>query len=106
MSTATLAAPQVGDPPGYHARQNDHLDRLAKIEGQVRGVARMIEQERYCIDVLTQISAVTRALQQVGLNLLDEHIRHCVLTAAVEGGTEAEDKFAELRTAIRHSLRL
>ena len=66
----------------------------------------MIEQDRYCIDVLTQISAVTKALQQVGLHLLDEHIRHCVLTAAAEGGVEAEEKLAELSTAIRQSLRL
>ena len=93
-------------PPGYHARQSDHLDRLAKVEGQVRGISRMVEQDRYCIDVLTQIGAVTKALQQVGLNLLDEHIRHCVLAAAAEGGAEAEHRFTELSTAIRQSLRL
>ena len=104
VTTLTAAAPD--GPPGYHARQHDHLERLAKIEGQVRGLSRMIEQDRYCIDVLTQISAVTKALQQVGLHLLDEHIRHCVLTAAAEGGVEAEEKLAELSTAIRQSLRL
>lgn len=99
----------LGHPPitpGYHEKRPEHLDRLAKIEGQVRGLSRMIEQDRYCIDVLTQISAVTKALQQVGLLLLDEHIRHCVLDAAAEGGEVAEHRFAELQATIRQTLRL
>ena len=92
--------------PGYQGQRPEHMDRLAKIEGQVRGLSRMIEQDRYCIDVLTQISAVTKALQQVGLLLLEEHIRHCVLDAALEGGDVAEQRFAELQASIRQTLRL
>ena len=68
-------------PPGYAGDKSDELLRLRKIEGQNRGVTRMIDQDRYCIDVLTQISAVTRALQEVALGLLDDHIRHCVVDA-------------------------
>ncbi len=105
----TVAARNLGShvaTPGYHAKGPDHLDRLAKIEGQVRGISRMIEQNRYCIDVLTQIGAVTKALQQVGLHLLDEHIRHCVLDAAEQGGEIAEQRFNELEATIRQTLRL
>ncbi len=106
---STVAARSVGSDvatPGYHAKGPDHLERLAKIEGQVRGISRMIEQDRYCIDVLTQIGAVTKALQQVGLHLLDEHTRHCVLDAAGQGGDVAEQRFTELHAAIRQTLRL
>ena len=92
--------------PGYHDQQPGHLGRLAKIEGQVRGLSRMIEQDRYCIDVLTQISAATKALQQVGLLLLDEHIRHCVLDAAEQGGHIAEQRFDEVQAALRQTMRL
>ena len=92
--------------PGYHDQQPGHLGRLAKIEGQVRGLSRMIEQDRYCIDVLTQISAATKALQQVGLLLLDEHIRHCVLDAAEQGGDIAEQRFDELQATLRQTMRL
>lgn len=94
------------EAPGYLGQRSGHLDRLAKIEGQVRGLSRMIEQDRYCIDVLTQISAATKALQQVGLLLLDEHIRHCVLDAAEQGGDVAEQRFTELQATIRQTLRL
>lgn len=105
MSTVTTAAHRHATP-GYHDKRHDHLDRLAKIEGQVRGLSRMVQDDRYCVDVLTQISAVTKALQQVGLNLLDEHIRHCVLEAAITGGELSEERFAEVRSAIQQTLRL
>ena len=106
----SVLASQQMDPetvtPGYHDQRPGHLGRLAKIEGQVRGLSRMIEQDRYCIDVLTQIGAATKALQQVGLLLLDEHIRHCVLEAAAHGGDIAEQRFDELQGALRQTMRL
>jgi DNA-binding FrmR family transcriptional regulator len=82
------------------------MRRLRKVEGQVRGIARMVEQDRYCIDVLTQVSAVTRALQEVALGLLDDHVRHCVLDAARDGSADGEEKLAELAGAMRRALRL
>ena len=91
---------------GYTDHKDAYLKRLRRIEGQVRGLQRMVEEDTYCIDVLTQISAVTKALQQVGLLLLDEHIRHCVLDAAEQGGDVAEERFAELQATIRQTLRL
>jgi CsoR family transcriptional regulator, copper-sensing transcriptional repressor len=69
--------------PGYTMDKDDYLARLRRIEGQVRGLQRMIENDTYCIDVLTQVSAATRALQSVAVGLLDEHVRHCVRDAAV-----------------------
>src|SRR6266571_3781117 len=95
-SSACSPAEPVSAPPGYHDRKADHLARLSKIEGQVRGIARMVDDERYCIDVLTQINAVTAALQQVALGLLDDHMRHCVLNAARSGPADGEQKLAEL----------
>lgn len=68
---------------GYTQTREDYLKRLARIEGQVRGLQRMVEQDRYCIDVLTQVAAVNRALQSVALGLLDQHLRHCVRDAAL-----------------------
>jgi DNA-binding FrmR family transcriptional regulator len=85
---------------GYTENKDDHLRRLRRIEGQVRGLARMIENDEYCIDVLTQISAATRALQAVSLALLDEHLRHCVSQAITTGGQTAEDKIREASQAI------
>ncbi|KOV82458.1 metal-sensitive transcriptional regulator [Nocardia sp. NRRL S-836] len=90
---------------GYTDNKDDHLRRLRRIEGQVRGLARMIENDDYCIDVLTQISAATRALQSVSLNLLDEHLRHCVSQAISEGGAAADDKIAEASNAIARLVR-
>lgn len=90
---------------GYTDNKEDHLRRLRRIEGQVRGLARMIENDDYCIDVLTQISAATRALQSVSLNLLDEHLKHCVSQAITEGGTTADDKIAEASNAIARLVR-
>ncbi|MFN8216375.1 MAG: metal-sensitive transcriptional regulator [Solirubrobacterales bacterium] len=82
---------------GYGADKEQLLKRLARIEGQVRGVSRMVEEERYCIDVLTQISAIEAALDKVALALIDDHTRHCVVEA--EGGERAE-KVEELMAAL------
>ena len=92
--------------PGYRDQRGDYLRRLRKVEGQVRGIARMVEEDRYCIDVLTQVSAVNRALQEVAVGLLDDHVRHCVLDAARHGPVEGEQKLAELAEAMRRALRL
>jgi DNA-binding FrmR family transcriptional regulator len=90
---------------GYAPNKDSHLRRLRRIEGQVRGLARMVENDEYCIDVLTQVSAATRALQAVSLALLDEHLRHCVTAAIAEGGTEADTKIEEATAAITRLVR-
>jgi DNA-binding FrmR family transcriptional regulator len=71
--------------PGYASKKEDHLKRLRRIEGQIRGLQRMVENDEYCIDVLTQVSAATKALQGFALELLDQHMHHCV-TDAISGG--------------------
>src|SRR5215218_1088558 len=91
--------------PGYADRKADHLKRLRRIEGQVRGLQRMVEEEQYCIDVLTQISAATKALQSVALGLLDEHLGHCVADAIAEGGQTAEAKVREASDAVARLVR-
>ncbi|NJP67010.1 metal-sensing transcriptional repressor [Streptomyces spiramenti] len=90
---------------GYSKNKDAHLKRLRRIEGQVRGLHRMVEQDVYCIDVLTQVSASTKALQSFALQLLEEHLRHCVAQAAREGGPEADEKVAEATAAIARLLR-
>ncbi|HEX8935891.1 MAG TPA: metal-sensitive transcriptional regulator [Pseudonocardiaceae bacterium] len=85
---------------GYIANKGALLARLARIEGQVRGLSRMVETDKYCIDLLTQVSATTRALQAVALELLDDHLKHCVIEAATQGGELAEDKVREATAAI------
>ena len=75
--------------PGYSETKQAHLKRLRRIEGQVRGIARMVEEDQYCIDVLTQVSAATKALQAVALGLLDEHLAHCVVDAVAAGRRRA-----------------
>ena len=85
---------------GYIHRKDEYLRRLRRIEGQSRGLQRMVEDEEYCIDILTQVSAITKALQSVALGLLDEHMSHCVVDAAVAGGPEAEAKLKEASDAI------
>jgi CsoR family transcriptional regulator, copper-sensing transcriptional repressor len=90
---------------GYIHRKDDYLRRLRRIEGQARGLQRMVEDERYCIDILTQISSITKALQSVGLGLLDEHLNHCVVDAAAAGGHEAEVKLKEASEAIARLVR-
>jgi len=92
-------------PQGYSENKDNYAKRLRRIEGQVRGVAKMIDEEKYCIDILTQISAVNSALQSVALGLLDEHLNHCVSHAVAEGGTEAESKLAEASAAIARLVR-
>ena len=81
------------------------LNRLNRIEGQVRGIARMVEEEKYCIDILTQISAMTKALEAVALGLLDEHMAHCVVNAVAAGGDEAQIKLKEASDAIARLVR-
>jgi CsoR family transcriptional regulator, copper-sensing transcriptional repressor len=85
---------------GYSEGKEDYLKRLRRIEGQVRGLQRMIERDEYCIDVLTQVSAATKALQSVALGLLDEHLAHCVAEAISGGGAEADAKVREASAAI------
>jgi CsoR family transcriptional regulator, copper-sensing transcriptional repressor len=91
--------------PGYHDSKDAHLKRLRRIEGQVRGIARMVEQEQYCIDVLTQVSAATKALQAVALGLLEEHLEHCVVDAVSAGGPERDAKLREASDAIARLVR-
>ena len=86
---------------GYSIKKDDYTKRLNRIEGQVRGIRRMIDEDTYCIDVLTQVSATTSALQSVALGLLDEHLRHCVSEAVAAGGPEGAAKVAEATDAIR-----
>jgi DNA-binding FrmR family transcriptional regulator len=90
---------------GYTDRKEEHLRRLRRIEGQVRGLQQMIDDDRYCIDVLTQISAATKALQAVALELLDEHLDHCVREAVAAGGPEADAKITEASAAIARLVR-
>jgi DNA-binding FrmR family transcriptional regulator len=91
--------------PGYHDDKVQVLARLRRIEGQVRGLQRMVSEDQYCIDVLTQVSAATRALQGVAVQLLDEHLRHCVAGAAARGGEEADALVAEATKAIERLVR-
>src|SRR4030095_3150952 len=77
---------------GYIYRKDDYLKRLRRIEGQARGLQRMVDEEKYCIDILTQISAMTKALQSVALGLLEEHMSHCLVEAAAAGGREGAEK--------------
>lgn len=90
---------------GYDQSKEDHLKRLRRIEGQVRGIARMVDEDQYCIDVLTQVSAVSRALQALALGLLDEHMHHCLVEAARAGGVEQDAKLQEARDAIARLVR-
>lgn len=90
---------------GYISDKNRYLSRLKRIEGQARGIHRMIDEEQYCIDVLTQIAALTKALEGVGLGLLEDHLRHCVVDAARAGDAEAEAKIQEASAAIARLVR-
>ncbi|MCU1437382.1 MAG: transcriptional regulator [Naasia sp.] len=92
-------------PVGYIDDKDDLLKRLRRAEGQVRGIARMVEDDAYCIDVLTQISAATKALERVALSLLDDHLSHCVAEAAAEGGEVAQTKIREASDAIARLVR-
>jgi DNA-binding FrmR family transcriptional regulator len=90
---------------GYSSTTDDHLKRLRRIEGQVRGVTRMVEEGKYCIDIITQVAAVNRALQAMALGLLDEHMSHCVVAAARTGGAEQDAKLREASEAIARLVR-
>ncbi len=90
---------------GYSYTKDEYSARLKRIEGQVRGLQRMIDEDTYCIDVLTQISSVTKALQGVGMGLVDEHLRHCVREAAVESEETGNAKINEATAAIARLLR-
>ncbi len=89
----------------YGDNKQSYLKRLRRIEGQVRGLQRMIEDDKYCIDILTQVSAATRALQSFSLELLDEHLSGCVVEAAAQGGPEADAKVREASEAIARLVR-
>lgn len=91
--------------PGYAQNKTLVQQRLRRIEGQIRGIQRMVDADAYCIDVLTQISAATRALQGVALELLDDHLAHCVADALADGGADARDKVAEATAAIARLVR-
>ena len=105
VSPSSDPAPDAEPVRGYADTKTAHLKRLARIEGQVRGIARMVEQDKYCIDVLTQVSAVTKALQAVSLALLDEHMAHCVANAVAAGPDEGAAKHKEASEAIARLVR-
>ncbi|MEV0946888.1 metal-sensitive transcriptional regulator [Rhodococcus sp. NPDC049939] len=90
---------------GYSSAKEDYLKRLRRIEGQARGLQRMVEDDKYCIDILTQVSAMTKALQAVALGLLEDHINSCVVNAAVAGGPEKDEKIKEATDAIARLVR-
>jgi DNA-binding FrmR family transcriptional regulator len=90
---------------GYVANKDSYAKRLRRIEGQIRGIAKMIDDDKYCIDILTQISAASSALRSVALNLLDDHLDNCVKQALAQGGNEADVKLAEASAAIARLVR-
>ncbi len=90
---------------GYTGSKDDYLKRLRRVEGQVRGIQKMVDSDTYCIDVLTQISAINRALQAVSIGLLEDHLSHCVSDAVRSGGAEAQDKIREASDAIARLVR-
>src|SRR3954463_11027959 len=95
----------VSETPGYHDDKAAYLTRLRRIEGQVRGLQRMVDEDVYCIDILTQVSAVTKALQVVAVGLVEDHLGHCVRDAVAAGGDGADQKVAEASAAIARLLR-
>ncbi|BDI24100.1 metal-sensitive transcriptional regulator [Herbiconiux sp. L3-i23] len=90
---------------GYIQNKDDYLKRLRRIEGQARGLQGMVDDEKYCIDILTQVSAMTKALESVALGLLEDHLAHCVKEAVAAGGDEADAKIAEASAAIARLVR-
>jgi len=92
--------PEEAGMYGYTPSKDEYLKRLRRIEGQVRGLQKMVEDDKYCIDILTQVSAATKALQSVALGLLDDHLAHCVTEAAAQGGEDATTKIREASDAI------
>lgn len=107
-SPADVDAPEDGGAQpthGYITDKANYLARLRRIEGQARGIHRMVDEEQYCIDILTQVSALTKALESVALGLLDDHLKHCVVDAARTGGAEADAKVKEASDAIARLVR-
>jgi DNA-binding FrmR family transcriptional regulator len=102
---ASAAIDEGAHQHGYIHRKDDYLRRLRRIEGQARGLQRMVEDEKYCIDILTQVSAMTKALQSVALGLLEEHMSSCVVAAARAGGRESDEKVREAAEAIARLVR-
>jgi CsoR family transcriptional regulator, copper-sensing transcriptional repressor len=98
-------APEAPGVHGYSKQKDQHLKRLRRIEGQIRGLQRMVDDDVYCIDILTQVSAGTKALQAFALSLLEEHLKHCVAAAVEKGGPEADAKVQEATAAIARLLR-
>jgi len=90
---------------GYTISKDDYIKRLRRIEGQVRGLQRLVDEDTYCIDVLTQIAATTKALQSIAIGLLDEHVRHCVIEASKNGPDNADDAITEATKAIERLIR-
>lgn len=108
-STAPLASTRSGQhahtEPGYIHSKDAQLKRLRRVEGQIRGLHRMVEQDVYCIDILTQVSAATKALEAVALGLLDDHLKHCLVEAATNPDTDLNAKLAEASAAIGRLVR-
>ena len=105
---ATDAEHDAHGPAGHHGYIGDkqrYLNRLKRIEGQARGIRSMVEDEKYCIDILTQVSAATKALESVALSLLGDHLSHCVAEASAEGGAVADEKIREANEAIARLVR-
>ena len=92
-------------PPGYLSRKDDYLKRLRRVEGQARGLQRMVDEEQYCIDILTQVAAMTKALQAVSIGLLEDHLNHCVVDAARAGDAQGRAKVTEAVDAIARLVR-
>ncbi|WP_396642892.1 metal-sensitive transcriptional regulator [Microbacterium sp.] len=101
----TAASDSPAHHHGYITDKERYLSRLKRIEGQARGISKMVDDEKYCIDILTQISALTNALQAVAIGLLDDHLKHCVVDAARAGGDEADAKIKEASDAIARLVR-
>ncbi len=110
MTAAPGVLPQPARRPrpvrGYASGKDDYLRRLRKIEGQVRGLQKMIETDTWCPDVVTQVASVTRALQEVAIGLLNDHLRHCVTTAAATSPEDGDARLAEVAATIRQVIRL
>ncbi|WP_341359053.1 metal-sensitive transcriptional regulator [Georgenia sp. M64] len=104
-----MSTPAVQAPPaphhGYITDKDKYLNRLKRIEGQARGISKMVDDEKYCIDILTQISALTSALQAVAIGLLDDHLKHCVIDAARMDDDDAQNKIKEATDAIARLVR-
>jgi CsoR family transcriptional regulator, copper-sensing transcriptional repressor len=103
--TMKMCGGHVKATHGYIANKDSYAKRLRRIEGQIRGIAKMIDDDQYCIDILTQISAASSALRSVALNLLDDHLDHCVTQALAEGEDKADVKLAEASAAIARLVR-